>query len=254
MFSHVKRQTAISNNKSAHVQSVASWPWTFKVSEGAHNVWIAHLIQKHQHYTLKNDHKTIAELRMHTHNRRHRRTPWQRWWKLLTPCCVWSGVPGVGTARRASRSAASASLPAPDNFTIPALAGGDNHIRLPWQDALNSAPVPLRVWHPAVCRRACCWRYNEVCVFIFQVNDTFFFCSFYVFSFLVATASEMYLGSIRDPTLLWRKSELAVCCRHCPVKCVIVEFVMANSIHCQAFVVIHKELYPFYRFLDMSFR
>lgn len=35
------------------------------------------------------------------------------------------------------------SLPAPDNFTTPTLAGGDNHIRLPWQDALNSPPVPL---------------------------------------------------------------------------------------------------------------
>lgn len=57
-----------------------------------------------------------------------------------------------GTARRASRSAVWASLPAPDNFTIAALAGGDNHIKLPWQEALNSASVPLRVWHPAVSR------------------------------------------------------------------------------------------------------
>lgn len=69
---------------------------------------------------------------------------------LPPPCCVRSDVPGVGTAERASRSAVWVSLPASDNFTIPALAGGDNHIKLPWQEALNSAPVPLRVWHPAV--------------------------------------------------------------------------------------------------------
>lgn len=67
-----------------------------------------------------------------------------------TPCCVWSGAPGAGTVRRASRSADWASSPRPDNFTIPALAGGVNHIRVCWQETLNSAPVPVRVWYPAV--------------------------------------------------------------------------------------------------------
>lgn len=65
---------------------------------------------------------------------------------LLRPeRCSWSG-----DSEGASRGAVWASLPAPDNFTIPALAGGDNHIKLPWQEALNSASLPLRVWHPAV--------------------------------------------------------------------------------------------------------
>lgn len=58
--------------------------------------------------------------------------------------------PEWGQWEGASCSAGWASLPAPDNFTIPALAGGDNHIKLPWKEALNSAPVSLRVWHPAV--------------------------------------------------------------------------------------------------------
>lgn len=77
-------------------------------------------------------------------------TLWWRWWMLPHPLLRPERCSRSGDSERASRSAVWASSPAPDNFTIPALAGGDNHIRLPWQEALNSAPVPLRVWHPAV--------------------------------------------------------------------------------------------------------
>lgn len=88
--------------------------------------------------------------------------------------------------------------PAPDNFTIPALAGGDNHIRLPWQEALNSAPVPLRVWHPADSpeHAADVTMRRFVFSFFFTPHRSSFFFFFNpLLSFFIA-ASEMYLGPI----------------------------------------------------------
>ena len=96
---------------------------------------------------------------------------------LLRPeRCSWSG-----DSEGASRGAVWASLPAPDNFTIPALAGGDNHIKLPWQEALNSASLPLRVWHPAVSpeHAADVTMRRFVFSFFYSVASLFFFPPFF---------------------------------------------------------------------------
>ena len=64
--------------------------------------------------------------------------------------------------------------PTPDNFTLAAIAGGDNHIKPPCWGAFNAASVPLRTWHPAGCASAC-WRYNGAgCVFPFFLSSFFF--------------------------------------------------------------------------------
>lgn len=113
-----------------------------------------------------------------------------------------------GDSERASRSAVWASLLAPDNFTIPALAGGDNHIKLPWQEALNSAPVPLRVWHPAVSpehaadvtmRRFVFWFFHSMSSLLF----------FFLFSFLPPPPSKYICERFGIPCHWGRKSELA---------------------------------------------
>lgn len=141
---------------------------------------------------------------------------------LLCPeRCSWSG-----DSERASRSAVWASLPAPDNFTIPVLAGGDNHIKLPWQEALNSAPVPLRVWHPAVSpEHAADVQWEGLCLHFFTPwHRSFFYLppppkwandlGFHV------TGAKIWIGRIE-------------CYCHCPVRSVIV---LAPS-------VCHGELY-----------
>lgn len=134
----------------------------------------------------------------HTHSLTYAQALWWRLRMLPTPCCVRNDVPGVGTGRGASSSAIWASLPAPDNFTIPALAGGDNHIKLPWQEALNSAPVPLRVWHPADSAE----RATDVTM------------SRFVFSFFHSLASLLcFVLLFLSPKCIWvslgQKSELA---------------------------------------------
>lgn len=117
-------------------------------------VWFYNISSKRN--SVRNSQKCQHTTRIHTCALRtqpivaNTRTPWWRWWMLPHPLMRPERCSRSGDTERASRSAVWASSPAPDNFTIPALAGGDNHIRLSWQEALNSAPVPLRVWHPAV--------------------------------------------------------------------------------------------------------
>ena len=139
---------------------------------------------------------------------------------LLRPeRCSWSG-----DSERASRSAVWASLPAPDNFTIPALAGGDNHIKLSWQEALNSAPVPLRVWHPAVSpeHAADVTMRRFVFSFFHSVASLFFFFFFFFFF------SRRRLWNVLGNDLGFYVTEVKIwigrieCYRHCPVRTVIV--------------------------------
>lgn len=138
---------------------------------------------------------------------------------LLRPeRCSWSG-----DSERASRSAVWASLPAPDNFTIPALAGGDNHIKLPWQEALNSAPVPLRVWHPAVSPEHAADVTMRRFVFSFFQSVAslfFFFFLFFCFCRRLRNVFGSDLGFHVTRAKIW--IDRIECYRHCPVRSVIV--------------------------------
>ncbi len=135
---------------------------------------------------------------------------------LLRPeRCSWSG-----DSKGASRSAVWASLPAPDNFTIPALAGGDNHIKLPLTRGIEFSSGPLKSLAFSSFSWTCCWRYNEkVCIFIFSLHGLLFF-----FPLFFAADSEMYLGTIWDSMSLGGGIWIGriECYRHCPVRSVIV--------------------------------
>lgn len=68
------------------------------------------------------------------HCSQHAGTQWRRWWKAPHPLvrpkrCSWSGDTERGVPQRRFLSVLNPQ-PAPDNFTIAALAGGDNHISL----------------------------------------------------------------------------------------------------------------------------
>lgn len=213
----ILRFSALKSNKPISCQSAAAWPWTpvFRSVRGPISSQKPPFASMESAVTTVRNCKTImstpefTHARMHTHSHTYTQSLWWRWWMLPTPCCVRSDVPGVGTARGASRSAVWASLPAPDNFTIPALAGGDNHIKLPWQEALNSASVPLRVWHPAASpeHAADVTMRRFVFSFFHSVASHFFF--FFLFFFLFAAASKTYLGTIWVSMSLGRKSEMA---------------------------------------------
>lgn len=222
---HTLRCSALESNKPISDQSAAPWPWmqVFMVSEGAtHSISNSPIASIESAVTTVRNCRTIISAQPEfTHARMyiHTHSLWWRWWMLPTPCCVRSDVPGTGTARGASRSAFWASLPAPDNFTIPALAGGDNHIKLPLTRGIEFSFGPLKSLASSSLSWTCCWRYNEkVCVFIFSLCITlvfflfFFRCLRNVFRndlrFHV-TGAKIWIGRIE-------------CYRHCPVGSVIV--------------------------------